>query len=123
MPVKVIDASALAAVVFAEPDADRVIDEIDDSALVAPYLLEFELANVCAKKIRAHPTQRLALLGALALVDHLDLTPAEVALNEVIELAIGTRLTTYDASYLWLARTLRCELVTLDKRLSAATRR
>jgi len=80
MPVKVIDASALAAVVFDEPDADRVIDAIDDSSLVPPYLLEFELA-------------------------------------------IGTRLTTYDASYLWLARALRCELVTLDRRLSAATRR
>jgi predicted nucleic acid-binding protein len=123
MPVKVIDASALAAVVFDEPDADRVVHAIDDCRLVAPYLLEFELANVCARKVRAHPVQRGALLGALAFVDHLDLTRAEVVSSEVIELAIGTRLTAYDASYLWLARTLRCELVTLDKRLSAASRR
>ena len=123
MPVKVIDASALAAVVFDEPDADRVVQAIDACRLVAPYLLEFELANVCARKARAHRVRRGALLGALALVDHLDLTRAEVVSSEVIELAIGTRLTTYDASYLWLARTLRCELVTLDKRLSAASHR
>ena len=123
MAVKVIDASALAAVVFDEPDADRVVDAIDDSPLVAPYLLEYELASVCARKIRNRPVQRGALLAALALIDHLDLTPTEVAARDVVELALATRLTKYDASYLWLARTLRCELITLDKRLAAASRR
>jgi len=123
MAVKVIDASALAAIVFDEPDAERVIEAIDDSPLVVPHLLEFELANVCAKKIRAHPAQRDGLLQALGLVEHLDMTRAEVVMGEVVELAIGTRLTTYDASYLWLARMLRCELVTLDQRLSNASRR
>jgi predicted nucleic acid-binding protein len=31
-----------------------------------------------------------------------------------------TGLTTYDASYLWLARRMRSELVPLDRRLEAA---
>ncbi len=39
MSVKVIDASALAAIVFAEPDGENVIQEINDDALVAPTLL------------------------------------------------------------------------------------
>jgi predicted nucleic acid-binding protein len=40
----------------------------------------------------------------------------------VLELARTTALTAYDASYLWLARHLRGELVTLDRtiRKSAA---
>ena len=48
---------------------------------------------------------RLAI--QLLAVDHL----------EVIDLAARARLTTYDASYLWLARKTGGELVTLDKRL------
>ena len=42
---------------------------------------------------------------------------------EVIDLAAQARLTTYDASYLWLARKTGGELVTLDKRLFKASGR
>jgi predicted nucleic acid-binding protein len=42
---------------------------------------------------------------------------------EVIDLATQARLTTYDASYLWLTRKTGGELVTLDKRLLKASGR
>jgi predicted nucleic acid-binding protein len=38
----------------------------------------------------------------------------------VVEIALATRLTAYDASYLWLARELGAELVTLDGALERA---
>jgi len=44
----------------------------------------------------------------------------DVHVVEVIDLALTTRLTTYDASYLWLARQLDADLVTLDTRLGRA---
>jgi predicted nucleic acid-binding protein len=60
------------------------------------------------------PPANLALRGMqcnwqieILSVDHL----------EIIDLAAQARLTTYDASYLWLARKTGGELVTLDKRL------
>jgi predicted nucleic acid-binding protein len=37
-----------------------------------------------------------------------------------VDLALKTGLTAYDASYLWLARRLGAELVTLDKELGRA---
>ena len=40
--------------------------------------------------------------------------------NEILEIALTTGLTAYDASYLWLARQLAAELVTLDKELRQA---
>jgi predicted nucleic acid-binding protein len=40
---------------------------------------------------------------------------------EVIDLAAQARLTTYDASCLWLARKTGGKLVTLDKRLLKAS--
>ena len=39
----------------------------------------------------------------------------------VMDLAEATGLTAYDASYLWLARELEAELVTLDRKLAAAS--
>jgi predicted nucleic acid-binding protein len=41
-----------------------------------------------------------------------------VDLGEAIVLAERTKLSLYDAGYLWLARALGAELVTLDDRLT-----
>ena len=58
MVVEVVDASALAALLFGEPDADQVVARMGAARLVAPALLDFELANVCLIKLRRHPAQR-----------------------------------------------------------------
>ena len=56
MPAIVIDASALAAVVFDEPEGRDVAARLDRAEHVdAPGLLWYEMASVCAKKIHRHP--------------------------------------------------------------------
>jgi predicted nucleic acid-binding protein len=118
--VKVVDASALAALLFGEPEAERVADRLDGARLVAPGLLSFELANVCLMKCRRHPDQREAVLAAFGLRDRLGIEEATVDHLGVLALAQETGLTAYDASYLWLAGELGAELVTLDKALGRA---
>jgi predicted nucleic acid-binding protein len=122
MPVKVVDASAVAAVVFGEPEAETVAVIGRDFTLASPTLLPFEIANVCMKKIRRRPDERSALLAAYRLFCQLDIALAEIKLDQVILLAEKIRLSVYDASYLWLARELDAELITLDKALSAAAK-
>jgi predicted nucleic acid-binding protein len=53
----------------------------------------------------------------------LQIENADVDHAEVLTLAAGTGLTAYDASYLWLARTLDAELVTLDRQLARVAAR
>ena len=118
MAVKVIDTSALAAVVFAEPDGQRVASRLEEHELAAPQLLPFELANVCLTKIRRHPDKRELLLAGYGMVDRLPLTLMAVNMPEVVTLAEAKKLTAYDASFLWLAQELDVELVTLDKTLA-----
>ena len=55
MRVSVVDCTAIAAVAFAEPDGEAVVGELAESRLIAPVLLPFELAQVCATKCRLHP--------------------------------------------------------------------
>ena len=45
----------------------------------------------------------------------------DVDIAQCLELAEQTGLTVYDASYLWLARDMGVSLVTLDRKLAAAT--
>ena len=116
---KVIDASAVAAMIFGEPEAMAVARLVNDSPLLAPALLDFELANVCWKKCRRMPESRQLFLAAYALRHAVAIELAAVDQDETLILALQTGLSVYDASYLWLSRRLDAELVTLDARLAA----
>jgi predicted nucleic acid-binding protein len=84
-------------------------------------LLSFELANVCLIKCRRHRAQRAALTTAFGLRSGLGVEEIAVDHDGVLALAVATDLTAYDASYLWLARQLDAELVTLDRKLAKAS--
>ncbi len=118
--VKVVDASALAALLFGEPEAEAIASRLDNARLLAPALLAFELANVCLIKARRHPEQRPALIAAFRLRGRLGVEEVTVDHDSALELAASTGLTAYDASYLWLSRQLEAELVTLDQQLAMA---
>jgi predicted nucleic acid-binding protein len=120
MAVKVVDASALAALLFDEPEAGAVAERLEDGNLVAPALLSFEIASVCLKKLRSSPQQREALLAAFALYARMPIEVVEVDHADTLRLAEAFGLSSYDAAYLWLAQKLAAELVTLDRRLQTA---
>jgi len=115
MPVTVVDASALGALVFGEPRAEEISAKLSGTQMVAPALLWFELASICMKKIKAHPQLRNHLFDAFLLALHLPIEVIEVDQEQTVRIAIQTGLTTYDASYVWLAREVNGELITLDK--------
>jgi predicted nucleic acid-binding protein len=117
---KVVDASAIAALLFGEPEGEAVAQRIEGARLVAPSLLGFELANVCVTKCRRHPRQRGELLNAFMLHRRLAIEAVAVEYEAVIKIAVAAGLTAYDAAYLWLARELGAELVTLDDKLERA---
>lgn len=123
MRVEVVDASAVAALLYGEPDAERVAGRLTGARLAAPSLLRYELASVYLKKAARYPEQRAALLGALRLLPRLGVEEVQVPADEMGRLARETGLSAYDAAYLWLARRLHAPLVTLDDRLGDAARR
>jgi predicted nucleic acid-binding protein len=122
MPDKVIDASAMAALAFAEREAGFVLDEIDGHRLHAPELLVFELMNVAWKRSRKQTAAVHLFLESLDILTELSVQYRGVDRRAVVELGLETGITAYDASYLWLARTLGVPLVTLDRKQRAASR-
>ena len=120
--LKVVDASALGALLFGEPRAAEVAERLERCELAAPTLLRYEIASIGLKKLRRYPRQRRALLEALELFEQLSLRELPLPTEEIVKLARRRRLTVYDAAYLWLARSLDAELVTLAVRLGRAVR-
>lgn len=122
MSLKVVDASAAAALLFGEPEAETVAVRLEGAELRAPALLPFEIASVAWKKIRLHPHSRAAILAAFGLLPRLRIEPAACDYSAVLRLADESGITVYDAAYLWLARELDAELVTLDRKLAEAAK-
>jgi predicted nucleic acid-binding protein len=120
MVARVVDASAVGAVLFGEPDGVVVVERLRGAGLIAPALLPFEVANICLKKVRRHPNRRDVLLAAFGMFERMEISVVEVDHGDVLALAERSGLTAYDASYLWLARRMSSELVTLDRQLEAA---
>lgn len=122
MPVrlKVVDASALAAILFAEPRAEEAAALLDECDLAAPTLLRYEIGSVCLKKLAVYPRQQRTLLEALSFYGRMNLREFDVPIDEVVSLARRERVTAYDAAYLWLAQALEVELVTFDQALRRA---
>ena len=117
----VVDTSVLAAMTFGEPDAPQWSFRLEGAQLFAPTLLRYELSSVARKKCRQHPGHIRQILLALDLtldprrgITWVDPNPVDVVL-----LSNATGLSSYDASYLWLAGFLEADLVTRDRELAA----
>lgn len=118
MPSVVVDASAIAAVLFSEPSADDIVERLGSAQLAAPSLLPYEIVSVAGGKVRRGEVPTDTAMTALAAFGRMRILLHEPDLSEVFRLTVRTRLTAYDAAYLHLAQSLSVELVTLDHKLA-----
>lgn len=119
MAATVVDASAVAAVLFDEPEAAPIVASIAGK-LIAPTLLRYELASVCTTKLTRHPARAAEIHARYQLLDKLDIEYFEPGWPPLPILARRWALSAYDAAYLQLALASHAALVTLDARLAAA---
>jgi predicted nucleic acid-binding protein len=119
----VVDASAVGAMLFNEPEGATIRAHIRDETLVAPELIDYELANICVKRMRRYSDEAAETLALLESLHHVPIDRVRVPPGPVAELAAQTNLSAYDAAYLWLALSRDAELVTLDQRLADVEQR
>jgi predicted nucleic acid-binding protein len=122
-PRLVVDASVLAAAVFAEATLEDAVTWMRGRALCAPHLVDYELANVALNKVKRRSIVGAAAYSALDALASLDLERHVIAPVDVLALAVQYGLTAYDAAYLWLAGNLQAPLATFDAALGAAAQK
>jgi predicted nucleic acid-binding protein len=119
---KVVDASTLAAILFAEPEGIKAKVLIGEADLLAPTLLSYELASVCFKKMHRHPQLAALLRSQFSLFSTLEIRLYPIDHDEILDLAGAHGLSVYDASYLWLALKRGYDMITLDQKMDTAWR-
>ena len=121
MPARVADASVIGAIAFKENQAEQAESLLQGAELYEPPLLAYELAGVACEKALLDTRRVSEVFYALELALAADMNWVEVHHVAVLRMALDTGLTTYDASYLYVARTLGFPLVTFDRRLRRAS--
>ena len=121
--ILVVDASAIAAVLYGEAEGATIQAHVRGETMIAPHLIDYELANASLRKARRQPELAGSLLMMLARLRTLSIRRERVPPLEAAQLALQTGLSAYDASYLWLAMAHDVELVTLDRRLADVNQR
>lgn len=122
MADRVVDASVFAAAYFRErreAEAQRLITGQD---VVAPTLVNYEMASIARRKAAATPQQAQIILDDLRDFLKFNIQRLDVDYPQVVELALLTGLSTYDASYLYLTRQLNLPLITFDRQLATVSR-
>jgi predicted nucleic acid-binding protein len=119
----VLDASVVLKWIFEnEEGSDRALRYRDmhvagEQPIAVPDLFFYEVGNVLLTRTKLDPT---AVSEAFGMLWSFDLEVCDLGFDEfssAIRISRRYGITMYDAAYVELARRLRCDLVTADKRL------
>ncbi len=122
-PKLVVDASVVAALVFLEQNRSDAASWLRGRALCAPHLLHAEIAGAGANQVRRRRQSPDAVLEMLSHFEAMEIDRYVVPPSGAFEIAQRYGLSTYDASYLWLAASLGAPLATFDARLGEAAKK
>jgi len=116
----IIDASVAVKWLLKEKDSQAAIRLLDGKHyLLAPDLIRAEFANVIWKQQLHGALSKSESMEILRqfLRAPLEILASDMILEEALSLAIQTRRTVYDCTYLALAVHKECKMVTADERL------
>jgi predicted nucleic acid-binding protein len=100
-------------------DVEEMFSKFEENKInfVAPYLLAFEIMNGLRS---ATMQKRQSIDAAEQLLDsflNMGILFKKVNEKEVFRFAVRNGITAYDASYVWLAKSNKLDLLTLDEKL------
>lgn len=120
--VLVVDASVLATALADDgPDGERARARLRGEGLVAPEVVDLEVASVLRRQAKANALE--ARRAALALTDLVAMPLRRASHRPLLGRCWELRenLTAYDAAYVALAEALQADLLTGDARLARAS--
>ena len=131
MTAFVLDASVTAAWLLPDTASEHTrrlytLIRRDEVEPQAPNLWQWECSNLISSGVHSGRIPAASVEGLWSVLEAIrvelhDLAPAQH--KAVMDVALDTGLPTFDAAYLWLARSLRLPLATFDPQQIAAAQR
>ena len=118
----VVDTSIILAVLISEPERDRIIAITQNSDLLAPQSVHWEIGNALSSMMKRQRITTLQALKALDAYEKIPIRFIEISLHASVSIAAQQDLYAYDAYLIACAKDQRCSLISLDKALLQAAK-
>jgi len=109
-----IDACAIMAVIIKEPERDTVIQLTQDSVMVSPNMVSYEIANALTKMMKKKIIEKERMANAFNYFKKIPIRTIEIDFEKALEIAWEYKIYAYDACYLESAKRLNLPLLTFD---------
>jgi len=111
-----LDASGIIAYIVGEPKSSVVIENTENSNIVSPKILPFEIANALTRMLKKGIIDNKAKM--IGLIENFQIIPIkllDIDLKKSLEIAFDFKIYAYDAIYLETAKRLNLPLLTFDR--------
>ena len=111
----VLDASAIISVIADEPEGYEVIKLTQDSIIVSPNVISFEIANSLTRMVKKGIIDnKEKMTDLIKSFQKIPIKFVENDLEKILEIAWNYKIYAYDAFYLETAKRLNLPLLTFD---------
>ncbi len=116
----VVDASAILAVIVAEPERDRVVEMVAGHNLVGPGSIPWEIGNAFSSMLKQRRVSLEDAQRGLSIFQSVPIRYLEVDLENALSIAHANNMYAHDAYFLDCASRHVAPLLTLDRPLRRA---
>ena len=113
----IADTNTFLAVALEEPEKIQIIHLTVGHDLVAPEVLPFEIGNALTAMMKKRTLEADELTSAWDMVQAIPVELRRIDIRFALEIASRFNIYAYDAYFIECAISLRCPLLTLDRRM------
>ena len=113
----ILDACAIMAILMEEPEKDRIIELTQDSIVIVPNVIDFEIGNALSKLYKRNIINEDEVYKAFFLYKKMPLHVKTVDINNSIRIFCKYKIYAYDFYYLEMALRLNLPLLTFDSNM------
>ncbi len=117
-----IDTSALIAVIANEPEKNRIIKLTEDSSLLAPASVHWEIGNAFSAMLKRDRINIIQAQACIQVYRKIPIKFIDVKLDETLDMIDQLKIYAYDAYLIQCARQSETALLTLDNGLIKAAK-
>jgi len=111
-----LDASAIIAYIVGEPKSSIVIENTENSEIVSPNILPFEIGNALTRMLKKGILDsKVKMIGLIENYQIIPIKLLDIDLKKSLEIAFDYKIYAYDAIYLETAKRLNLPLLSFDK--------
>lgn len=112
-----VDANVYLAVILDEPEKQSIINLTLNCELVSPLVLPYEIGNALSAMFKRNRLTKAQIIECFDIYNKIPVRLVDVDIKVALKIASEYNIYAYDAYYLEIARRLKFNLLSLDKKM------